>query len=165
GVHLLDPASGRYNEPFLPKGVSLISGWIRRQGIAYRRGDARFEGKDPASAVATALADPSCRLQSRNRGSGTRLLLDQLLRGATPPGHATESRSHHAVAAAIAQGRADWGLCLEDVARGAGLHLLFVGEERFDLAVPDARRGRPPLRALVETLDDPETSEALARLG
>jgi putative molybdopterin biosynthesis protein len=151
--------------PFLPKGVALIPGWIRRQGLVFRRGDRRFEGKDVEQALATALADPACRLQGRNRGSGTRLLLDRLLSGATPLGHASESRSHHAVAAAVGQGRADWGLCLEDVARGAGLGFLFVAEERFDLAVPEARRGRPPLRALEASLASPETRAALEALG
>jgi putative molybdopterin biosynthesis protein len=165
GIHLLDPATGSWNAPFLPAGVDLVPGWIRRQGIAYRRGDPRFEGKDVASAVASALADPSCRVQGRNRGSGTRVLLDALLRGATPPGLTAESRSHHAVAAAIAQGRADWGVCLENVAHGAGLGFLFVAEERYDLAVAAGRRGRVPVEAFVAALERRDVLDGLARLG
>ena len=118
-VHLLDPESGAYNTPFLPPGVRLVRGYLRRQGICHRPGDARFEGKTVPNAVESALADPRCRIQSRNRGSGTRVLIDELLAGRTPPGSTSESRSHHAVAAAVAQGRADWGICLETVASAA----------------------------------------------
>jgi putative molybdopterin biosynthesis protein len=164
-VHLLDPASGRWNAPFLPKGVSLLRGWRRRQGLCFRPGDPRFEGKGPKAAVAAALADPACRLASRNKGSGTRILLERLLEGAFPASTYGDARSHHAVAAAVAQGRADWGLCLESVARGAGLSSTFVAEESYDFAVPDARRGRPAVAAFAAALEDPSVHAELARLG
>jgi putative molybdopterin biosynthesis protein len=164
-VHLLDAATGAYNVPFLPPGVALLRGYRRAQGICFRPGDRRFEGKAASDAVAAALADPDCRLQNRNRGSGTRVLVDGLLGGAAPPGHASESRSHHAVAAAVAQGRADWGVCLDVVARGAGLFVLPLREESYDFAVPESRRGRPALRAFAAALDAPEVLEALRRLG
>ena len=54
---------------------------------------------------------------NRNAGAGTRVLIDQLLGGARPPGYGNQPRSHNAVAAAVAQGRADWGIAIEPVAR------------------------------------------------
>jgi putative molybdopterin biosynthesis protein len=113
----------------------------------------------------SALSDPRCRLQNRNRGSGTRVLVDGLLAGATPPGTSSESRSHHAVAAAVAQGRADWGVCLESVARGAGLSVIPLREESYDFAVPDARASRPAVAAFVAALDDSSVRAALEERG
>ena len=45
GVHLLDPATDTYNLPFLPAGVRLLPGYGRMQGVVFRPGDARFEGR------------------------------------------------------------------------------------------------------------------------
>ncbi len=124
GVHLLDPASGEYNRPFLPPGVRLLPGYGRMQGIVYRAGDRHFEGRSVEEAIETALLDPDCLMVNRNRGSGTRVLIDQLLVGRRPPGYAVEPRSHNAVAAAVAQGRADWGLAINTVV--ASYHLRFI---------------------------------------
>ena len=49
---------------------------------------------------------------NRNPGSGTRILIDRLLGGARPAGYAVQPKSHNAVAAAVAQGRADWGVAI-----------------------------------------------------
>ena len=73
---------------------------------------------------------------NRNQGSGTRILIDRLLEGARPPGYAVQARSHNAVAAAVAQGRADWGVAIESVARPAGLGFLPISHERYDFVVP-----------------------------
>ena len=164
-MHLLDPATGVYNEPFLPPGVRLLPGYRRRQVLCHRPGDARFQGRTLANAVVNALADPGCRIANRNRGSGTRVLVDGLLQGAAPPGFTSQGKSHHAVAAAVAQGRADWGVCLEGVARGAGLATIFVAEERYDFAVPASRWERPAVRALARALGDSEVRAGLLRDG
>lgn len=164
-VHLLDEASGRYNTPFLTPDLSLISGYRRRQVLAFREGDPRFAGRTLTDAVASALADPACRLVNRQRGSGTRALVDGLLGSAAPPGVESSARSHAAVASAIAQARADFGVCVEGVARAAGLASIFVADEAYDFVVPLARRERPPVRAFARLLDEPPTRAALARLG
>src|SRR5205823_12366625 len=67
GIHLLDPDSDTYNRPFLTEAVELLPGYGRLQGIVFRRGDERFEGRDITGALAAALADPNCVLVNRNR--------------------------------------------------------------------------------------------------
>ncbi len=119
-MHLIDPATGEYNRHLLAPGLSLVKGWQRMQGVLFRPGDRRFEGKAAEAAVQAALADPSCLMVNRNAGAGTRVLIDRLVAGARPPGYANQPRSHNAVAAAIAQARADWGVAIEPVARCMG---------------------------------------------
>jgi putative molybdopterin biosynthesis protein len=165
GVHLLDPRTGVYNRPFAGEGLVLVPGYRRLQGIVFRPGDGRFEGKTPSEAVTLALADAGCVMVNRNRGSGTRVLIDELLGGARPPGHAAEPRSHNAVAAAVAQGRADWGVAIAPVAAAYGLVFLPLREEHYDFLCPRARLGRPAVRAFLDVLQDPETRRALAALG
>jgi putative molybdopterin biosynthesis protein len=165
GVHLLDPATDAYNAPFLTPDLELIPGYGRTQGILYRRGDERFEGRSVEQAVSTALSDPHCVLCNRNRGSGTRVLIDRLLKGAKPPGYLAEPRSHNAVAAAVAQGRADWGVAIETAARALGLGFLPVRAEQYDFVVPRSRRERPAVRAFVELLREASTREMLVQLG
>ncbi len=82
------------------------------QGIVFRAGDARFEGLNAQDAVRAALADPSCIMVNRNQGAGTRILIDRLLGAARPDGYWNQPRSHNAVAAAVAQNRADWGMTI-----------------------------------------------------
>jgi molybdopterin molybdotransferase/putative molybdopterin biosynthesis protein len=165
GIHLLDTASGQYNRPFLTPELALIPGYGRLQGIVFRNGDARFEGRTAAEASATALADTSCVMVNRNQGSGTRVLIDRLLGGARPPGYAVQPRNHNAVAAAIVQGRADWGITLETIARNSGLGFIPVQHEQYDFVVPKARAERPGVKAFHAWLDAAATREALARLG
>jgi putative molybdopterin biosynthesis protein len=165
GVHLLDPQTDAYNRHFLTESLELVPGYGRTQGVVFRPGDARFEGRDVAGAVAAALADPACVLVNRNRGSGTRLLIDRLLGGARPAGYLAEARSHNAVTAAVAQGRADWGVAIEPVARAGGLGFLPLREEQYDFVVPRQRRDRPAVRAFVELLASAEARRALAALG
>jgi putative molybdopterin biosynthesis protein len=109
-VHLIDPATGVYNVHLVHPGLVLVKGWQRMQGFVHRAGDARFEGRSAAEAIKVALTDENCLMVNRNAGAGTRVLIDRLLGGARPPGYSNQPRSHNAVAAAVAQGRADWGL-------------------------------------------------------
>jgi putative molybdopterin biosynthesis protein len=165
GIHLLDPKTDRYNRPFLGDDLLLLPGYGRLQGIVYRQGDQRFEGQSSPEAVGRALADPGCVLVNRNRGSGTRILIDRLLGPARPPGHLTEARSHNAVAAAVAQCRADWGVAISTVAVELGLGFLPLQQEQYDFAVPRARWERPAVIAFRETLQSETTRKALIRMG
>ncbi|MFC7704622.1 molybdopterin biosynthesis protein [Plastorhodobacter daqingensis] len=134
-IHLLDPDSGLYNRPFLAQGMRLIPGWRRMQGLLFRPGDTRIEGRTLDEALAALLADPDAILVNRNQGSGTRLLMDRLLKGARPPGYWNQPASHNAVAASVAQGRADWGMAIRPVAEAMGLGFLPVADEHYDFAV------------------------------
>jgi putative molybdopterin biosynthesis protein len=165
GIHLLDPATGTYNRSFLTDDLRLIPGYGRLQGIVFRPGDRRFEGRAPAEAVAAALGDPDCVLVNRNRGSGTRVIIDRLLGAAKPPGYLTEARSHNAVVAAVVQERADWGIAIAPVATAARLGFLPVQEEHYDFVTPAPRWGRPPVQAFRALLEQNAVRRALAALG
>jgi putative molybdopterin biosynthesis protein len=164
-IHLLDPKTGRYNESFLSPGLDLVPGWRRMQGIVFRRGDTRFEGRDARGAAAAALADPECLIVNRNPGAGTRILIDGLLAGAKPEGYWNQPRSHTAVGAAVAQRRADWGVAIEPIAGAYDLGFLPLAEEHYDFAIVAARRVRPAVQAFLDALAGPEVRDALRRLG
>jgi len=166
GIHLMDPQTGEYNRPYLGEGMRLLRGYKRMQGIVFRTGDTRFSaGTTPQQAVASALAQPDCVMVNRNAGSGTRVLIDGLLGGAQPPGYAVQTKSHNAVATAVAQGRADWGVAIETVSRLYGLQFIPLQEEHYDFAIPESRWARPAVQRFVELLQDPEVTEGLAALG
>ena len=164
-VHLIDPASGQYNVHLVSPGLSLVPGWRRMQGVLFRSGDKRFEGRGAQDAVAAMLADRSALMVNRNAGAGTRVLIDNLLKGARPPGYANQPKSHNAVAASIAQGRADWGVAIEPVARLYGLGFLPLAPEHYDFLVVDARRDRPAVEAFLAALRDEKTRAGIAAVG
>ena len=165
GAHLFDTTSGLYNEPFVTPGVLLERGYGRLQGVLFRRGDPRFEGRLAAEAVRDAARAPGVVMVNRNRGSGTRALYDRLLGDARPAGHGVEASSHHAIAAAVAQGRADFGIAIDIVARDRGLGFLPIAEERFDFFVAAARRERTAVAAFFDELGRADTRAALRARG
>lgn len=176
GVHLLDAASGAYNRVSLERlgadGV-LIKGYVRRQGIYFRRSD--FP-KEPPSLKALA-GSGEMRMLNRSRGAGTRVLLDLLLDGiagdqgisaeelrAGIAGYEAETRSHNAVAAAVAAGRADWGLGIEAVAVAYGLGFAPLRDEEYDFLTLRDRLEREPVQAFLEVLQSGEFRDALGAL-
>jgi putative molybdopterin biosynthesis protein len=164
-VHLLDEKTGRYNTHLLRPGLALVKGWQRVQGFVHRAGDARFEGASEADAIKAALADASCLMVNRNAGAGTRVLIDQLLAGARPPGYSNQPRSHNAVAAAIAQGRADWGVATSAVALLYGLDFLPIAPEDYDFLLVESRRARPAVQAFLAALRDETVRDGIRALG
>ena len=98
-------------------------------------------------------------------GSGTRILIDRLLNGARPPGYWSQPKSHNAVAAAVAQGRADWGVTIDSVARRYGLGFIPVQDEHYDFAVPKARLERSPVRKFQAVLDETSLQAVLRDAG
>jgi putative molybdopterin biosynthesis protein len=176
GVHLLDPASGLYNRAALARlgadGV-LIRGYVRRQGIYFRKED--FQGEPPT--LSLLAGKPELRMLNRTRGAGTRVLLDLLLdeiahENGTPPaelragiaGYEAETRSHNAVAAAVASGRADWGLGIEAVAVGYDLGFAPLRDEEYDFLTLRDRLERGPVQAFLEVLRSSEFRDALGEL-
>ncbi len=164
-VHLVDPETGIYNAHLLRPGLALVKGWQRLQGVVYRTGDARFEDRSAQDAVKAALADPACIMVNRNAGAGTRVLIDKLLAGARPPGYSNQPRSHNAVAAAVAQGRADWGVAIEPVAKLYGLAFLPLAPEEYDFLLVEKRRERPAVQAFLAALRDEATRARVRALG
>ncbi len=182
GVHLFDPATGVYNRPFLTDTVELVAGYGRVQGIVFRPDDARFAGKpleeilalltyvDSGQCPPLVTAGPSNAIAgivmvNRNQGSGTRILIDQLLAGAKPQGYAVQPTNHNAVAAAVAQGRADWGVAIESAAKSLGLGFAPYQAEHYDFVIPKSRQDRPAVQAFVDLLSQPETKRQLASYG
>jgi putative molybdopterin biosynthesis protein len=164
-IHLFDEKSETYNEPFLGEGLELVPGWRRMQGIVFRKGDRRFEGLSAQEAVCAALADPACIMVNRNQGAGTRILIDRLLGGARPDGYWNQPRSHNAVAAAVAQHRADWGMTIAPVAHASGLGFIPFAEEHYDFALVTARKQRPAVQAFLDALASREGRAALQQAG
>lgn len=164
-IHLFDDKTETYNTPYLADGLELVPGWRRMQGIVFRKDDARFAGLSAEQAVHAALADPACIMVNRNQGAGTRILIDRLLAGSRPDGYWNQPRSHNAVAAAVAQHRADWGMTIAPVAHASGLGFIPLAEEHYDFAVVTARRRRPAVQAFLDALASEEARAALVRAG
>lgn len=168
-VHLLDPVSGVYNRAFLPPGCALVPGYGRMQGLVTRPDDLRLQlVAAPALALPAAVLAPTLRMVNRNRGSGTRLVIDELLaplRPARPAGYTHEARSHAGVVTCVAQGRADWGVAIASAAAPLGLRFLPLREERYDFVIPAARRARPAVQAFLAALADPALRARLRAAG
>nr|WP_213288527.1 molybdopterin biosynthesis protein [Bradyrhizobium sp. sGM-13] len=164
-IHLFDEKTETYNTPYLSDGLELVPGWRRMQGIVFRKDDRRFEGLSAEDVVRAALADPACIMVNRNQGAGTRILVDRLLGGARPDGYWNQPRSHNAVAAAVAQHRADWGMTIAPVAHASNLGFIPFAEEHYDFALATARKQRPAVQAFLDALASDEGRAALEQAG
>jgi putative molybdopterin biosynthesis protein len=160
-VHLLDP-SGEYNLPFvrryLPgKDITLVCVAERTQGIVSREGLSLSEL-------------PGHSFVNRQKGSGTRLLLDYELQklGIPPsaiPGYDRELTTHISVALAVKQGEADAGMCVYSAAKALDLPFVPVGNERYELAIPTTDLDDPRIAALLGAIRSAEFRNILSRLG
>jgi putative molybdopterin biosynthesis protein len=168
GAHLLDEATGEYNwryvREYLPElPVQLITLVHRDQGLIVAPGNPKG-----LSGLAD-LARPDVQFINRQRGAGTRLLLDYHLRrlGIDPGavrGYAREEYTHLAVAAAVASGAADCALGIRAAARALGLDFLPLERERFDLVIPGEHLAGEAVQALLALLADSEFRAAVAAL-
>lgn len=165
GVHLMNPKTDVYNEHLLTDSLSLQSGYRRRQGIVFRPGDSRFAGRTAEDAVALAVSDPECSMINRNAGSGTRVLIDQLLGDSRPSGYNVQTKSHNAVATAVVQARADWGVAIDSVANEYGLGFLPLRDEHYDFLIPQSRWDRPAVQEFRSLLADPTIQQRLNDIG
>ena len=100
---------------------------------------------------------------NRNQGAGTRILIDRLLGDNRPDGYWNQPKSHNAVAAAIAQHRADWGMTIAPVAQAADLGFIPFAEEHYDFALVTARKDRPAVQAFLKALASQEARAALTQ--
>ena len=123
------------------------------------------QGLSAAAALKAALADPAVLMVNRNAGLGHPRPRRRVARGARPAGYPNQPRSHNAVAAAIAQNRADWGVAIEPVAQMYGLAFLPIAPEEYDFLLREARRDRPAVQAFLEVLRDEATRARIRALG
>jgi putative molybdopterin biosynthesis protein len=169
GSHLLDPATGTYTLPYLDRvlpgeDLAVIRLVEREQGLLVTPGNPLgIAGIDD-------LTRPDVRYVNRQRGAGTRVLLDHELtrRGVQPDqvrGYAREEHTHLAVAAAVAAGRADAGLGVLAAARAFGLDVVPVTREPYDLVVRRASLDDDRLRPLWALLEDATFRRAAEELG
>ncbi len=165
GMHLMDPQTRVYNRHLLNDELLCFPGYRRMQGIVYRKDDPRFAEVPAEAPLQAALDDPDCLMIGRNPGSGTRVLIDELLGQKRPAGYGVQPRSHNAVAAAVAQGRADWGIAIAGVAAEYDLGFLPLQEEHYDFVVPRSREQRPVVQRLLTLLRDPEVQLHLSTMA
>ncbi len=162
GAHLLHPASGEFNLPYvhqqLPESkLRLVTFVEREQGLILAAGNPK---------AVQGIADlPRLRFVNRQRGAGTRLLLDELLRSTGLANHPEEAMArirgydheeytHMAVGTAVASGLADCGLGVRSAALALGLDFLPLAWERYDFIIPATQDEHPAILALLALLQD-----------
>jgi putative molybdopterin biosynthesis protein len=169
GSHLLDPATGEYTLPYLDRilpgaGACVVRLVHRDQGLIVA------PGNPLGLAGIEDLTRAGVRYVNRQRGAGTRVLLDHELgqRGISPgavDGYAREEPTHLAVAAAVAAGRADAGLGIMAAARAFGLDFVPVTQEPYDLVVAPGAMESPLLAPLWALLHSDRFQAAVTELG
>lgn len=169
GTHLLDEAAGVYNRPFLDRllpgeDVLLVHLAMREQGLIVPQGNPQN-----LRGIEDLLRD-GVRFVNRQKGSGTRVLLDYQLGklGLTAggiSGYEHEEFTHMAVAAAVAGGTATAGLGILAAARALGLAFIPLFSEQYDLAVPVRHWESPVLLPVRRALASPAYRAAVTALG
>lgn len=168
GSHLLDPATGQYNSSYIARylpgrEITLVTLSGREQGWMVASGNPK--GVSGWGDVAR----PDITIVNRQRGAGTRILLDYELGklGVAPAGiggYDHEEYTHLAVAAAVAAGTADIGLGIRAAATALNLGFVPLSHERYDLVIPTEHYHSPLLRPLLELLHNPRFRAAVITL-
>ena len=169
GSHLLDETNGEYNLPYIRRylpevPVAVVNLVGRVQGLILPPGNPKG-----ISELAD-LGRSGISFVNRQRGSGTRVLLDYKLKssGISPDdvvGYGREEYSHLAVAAAVQAGSADAGLGILSAARALGLDFVPLVNERYDLVIPLVYFHSPLLQPLLVLLQDQEFKKEVDDLG
>ncbi|MQL50766.1 molybdopterin biosynthesis protein [Desulfofundulus thermobenzoicus] len=168
GTHLLDEETGEYNVSYIQRllpdrGVVLVNLVYREQGLIVARGNPKgIRGLED-------LARPDVTFVNRQRGAGTRVLLDYYLKrlGIEPSrisGYEREEYTHMAVAAAVAGG-VDAGLGIRAAAVALGLDFIPLAEERYDLCIPREHWDTPYIQRLMTVMNSPEFQKEVHALG
>lgn len=169
GVHLFDPESGDYNVSYIRK---LANGPVLRLvNLAYRmQGWIVPPGNPDQVEGLESLAKNHISFVNRQKGAGTRLLLDHLLKqdGYQPAdlyGYEREEYAHLNVAAAVAAGTARAGLGILPAARAFALDFIPVAEERYDLLISEPFYHSPTGQMLLEIITDSTFQKQVEALG
>ena len=169
GCHLLDTETGVYNLSFLKKyfpngGIRLVRCVGRQQGLMLAKGNplAIQEFAD--------IAKEGVRYVNRQKGSGTRVLMDYLCQQhhVDPEkiyGYEREELTHTSVAAQIANGSADAGMGIYSAAQLYDLDFLPICIEEYDLIIPDHAWASPVVQQLIATLKSPAFKEKMLAMG
>ncbi|HHX75535.1 MAG TPA: molybdopterin biosynthesis protein [Firmicutes bacterium] len=169
GTHLLDEETGEYNIPFLKKflpdvPVLLLTLIERDQGLIVAPGNPKkiYDIED--------LVRPDVTFVNRQRGAGTRLLLDARLRAKGLAaeqinGYRREEYTHLAVAAAVKAGSADAGLGVMAAAVSLGLDFVPLALERYDLAIPVIFEHDDKIEKLLTVINSREYKDAVGKMG
>jgi putative molybdopterin biosynthesis protein len=169
GSHLYDPETNSYNVPYIQKHLPGLS--LKLINLAWRQQGFMVLPDNPLNILRVAdLTRKEVRFINRQRGAGTRLLLDYLLKeeGIDPAavqGYDREEYTHMAVAANVKSGTADVGLGILAAARALGLDFIPLTPERYDLVVPQTTYDDPRFQELLETVRSPEFHRAAEALG
>ncbi len=169
GTHLLDPESEQYNVPYIRRILGGLP--LKLINLAYREVGLIVPPGNPKGLRSIEdLARPDLVMINRQRGAGTRVLLDFLLvRAGIEPGsvagYEREVTTHTMVAAAVSGGAADVGLGIRAAARAMQLDFVPVATERYDLTVPREHLDHPGVRQLLEIIASPAFREAVLALG
>ena len=168
-THLLDEATGEYNLPILQQmfdgGITLVKGVGRTQGIMVKKGNPLG-----ISGITDLAGGRQVRFINRQRGAGTRVLFDYLLRqqGIAPEqidGYDREATTHMAVAAAVASDSCDAGMGILSAARAMDLDFIPIADEEYDFAIPEKHLQLPHVQAFLEVLQSDLFREKVAALG
>lgn len=168
GSHLLDPETGEFNLPYIERYLPDVPVVVvrlvgREQGLILAPGNPKtITGLED-------IARSDLAYVNRQRGAGTRILLDYQLEqlGIEPAsvhGYQHEEYTHLAVAAAVASGRADCGLAIHAAAAALKLDFLPLYQERYDLIIPKEHHESARLKPLLQLLGDPEFQQTVASL-
>lgn len=165
-THLLNEEDGVYNLSYLKsmfrEPMALIKGVERIQGLMVKKGN--------PCGITGIESLPGKRYVNRQRGAGTRVLLDYRLKklGISPEeinGYEREAGTHMAVAAAVESDSADVGMGILSAARAMNLDFIEIGPEEYDFAVPVKFLELPVVQAFIEILKSGEFHEKLEELG
>jgi putative molybdopterin biosynthesis protein len=169
GSHLLDEETGEYNVSYvrrlLPGGHAILLGFVQReQGLIVARGNPK------GIRTLADLVRPDVVFINRQRGAGTRVLLDYRLRAAGISGRAIQGYerqefTHLAVAAAVASGAADCGMGILAAARALDLDFAPLDLERYDLVIPVRFYESDVLAPLLAIIRDPRFAARVRTLG
>ena len=169
GTHLMDEESGEYNVSFIKRyipnrEVALVHLAARTQGLMVKRGN-----QLNISSLAD-LTRADVRFVNRQRGSGTRVLLDYELRrsgidSADVKGYNREEYTHLAVAAAVSGDKADTGLGILPAARAMGLGFIPLFSEEYDIVIPAEFYESDQLAPMLELIRSPEFQREVEALG
>ena len=169
GCHLLDTETGVYNLSFLKKyfpngGIRLVRCVGRQQGLMLAKGNP-LDIKGFAD-----IAKNGVRYVNRQKGSGTRVLMDYLceqyaVNVSDIYGYEREELTHTSVAAQIANGSADAGMGIYSAAQLYDLDFLPICIEEYDLIIPDHAWETPVVQQLIATLKSPAFREKMLAMG